>query len=379
MREDGAMSPDVLSRRALNRSLLSRQLLLSREPAVAGDERAGQILATIEHLAGLQAQAPLPPYYGLWSRLAGFRPADLARLLLDRRVVRIALMRGTIHLVSARDCLLLRPLLQPVLSRGFAANYGPRLAGVSHDELAAAGRALAEEQPRSFSELGALLSSRWPAHDPAALAQGVRALVPLVQVPPRAIWGAGGPALHTSAESWLGQELAEPASRTELVRRYLTAFGPAAVADIQAWSGLTRLREVVQELRPGLREFRDEAGRELWDLPDAPRPDPDTPAPVALVAEFDNLLLSHADRARIISEPDRKRLFPRNGVIPGAVLVDGFVAGSWRIATSRDAAALIIRPFGRITSSSRTAISAEGVRLLDFARPDAEDRNVRFE
>jgi hypothetical protein len=375
----GAMAPDALSQRALNRSLLSRQLLLSRAPAVADAERAGQILATVEHLAGLQAQAPLPPYYGLWSRLADFRPADLAGLLLDRRVVRIALMRGTIHLVSARDCLLLRPLLQPVLDRAFATSYGRQLPGVSHDELAAAGRALAEEQPRSFSELGALLSPRWPAHDPAALAQAVRALVPLVQVPPRAIWGASGQARHTSAESWLGQELAERASLAELVRRYLAAFGPATVADMQAWSGLTRLREVVAELRPGLREFRDEGGRELWDLPDAPRPDPDLPAPVALVAEFDNLLLSHADRARIISEPDRKRLFSRNGVIPGAVLVDGFVAGSWRITADRDAVALVVRPFRRIISPSRTAITREGLRLLDFARPDADARAVRFE
>jgi Winged helix DNA-binding domain len=373
------MSPEVLSRRALNRSLLSRQLLLSREPAVADDERAGLVLATIEHLAGLQAQAPLPPDYGLWSRLADFHPGDLAGLLVDRRVVRIALMRGTIHLVSARDCLLLRPLLQPVLDRGLAANYGPRLAGVSHDELAAAGRALAEEQPRTFSELGELLSRRWPGRDRAALAQCVRALVPLVQVPPRAIWGAGGQALHTSAESWLGQELAQRASLAELVRRYLTAFGPATVADMQAWSGLTRLAEVVAELRPGLREFRDEHGRELWDLPDAPRPDPDAPAPVALVAEFDNLLLSHADRARVISEAGRKLLFTRNGVIPGAVLVDGFVAGSWRITTTREAAALVARPFGPIASLARTAIAREGLRLLAFARPDAGAHDVRFE
>jgi hypothetical protein len=382
------MSPEVLSQQALNRALLSRQLLLSRvaapEPAAQGqapgqDPRAAQVLATIEHLAGLQAQAPFPPYYGLWSRLADFRPADLAGLLISRQVVRIALMRGTIHLVSARDCLLLRPLIQPVLDRAFRTTYGPQLAGVDRVELAEAGRALAEEKPRTFSELGALLSPRWPASSAAALAQGVRALVPLVQVPPRAIWGSAGQALHTTAETWLGEALDERASLEMLVRRYLTAFGPASVADMQGWSGLSRLREIVEPLRPGLREFRDESGRPLFDLPDAPRPDPDTPAPIRLVAEFDNLLLSHADRARVISGPHRERLFTRNGVIPGAVLVGGFVAGSWRIDVTRGAAALIVRPFAPISRPDQAAVAQEGQRLLDFARPQASAYDIQFE
>jgi hypothetical protein len=382
------MSADVLSQRALNRALLSRQLLLSRvpapEPAALGqdpdqDPRAAQVLETIEHLAGLQAQAPFPPYYGLWSRLADFRPANLARLLTGRQVVRIALMRGTIHLVSARDCLLLRPLIQPVLDRAFRTTYGPRLAGVDRIELAEAGRALTEEKPRTFSELGALLSPRWPANPAEALAQGVRALVPLVQVPPRAVWGAAGQALHTTAEAWLGETLDERASLEVLVRRYLTAFGPASVADMQGWSGLTRLREIVEPLRPGLREFRDESGRQLFDLPGAPRPDPDTPAPIRLVAEFDNLLLSHADRSRVISEPHRQRLFTRNGVIPGAVLVAGFVAGSWRIDVTRGATSLIVAPFAPISRPDQAAIAREGQRLLDFARPEAGASDIRFE
>jgi hypothetical protein len=373
------MSPDVLSRQALNRALLSRQLLLSRAPAPEPEAAPGQVLDTIEHLAGLQAQAPFPPYYGLWSRLEDFRPGDLARLLTGRQVVRIALMRGTIHLVSARDCLLLRPLIQPVLDRALRATFGSGLTGVSHRELAAAGRALAEEKPRTFSELGTLLSQQWPANSAAALAQGVRALVPLVQVPPRAIWGAAGQALHTSAEAWLGGALDERASLEELVRRYLAAFGPATVADMQAWSGLTRLREVIEPLRAGLREFRDESGRQLFDLPEAPRPDPEIPAPIRLVAEFDNLLLSHADRTRVISEPHRQRLFTRNGVIPGAVLVDGFVVGSWRITVARGAAALIVRPFEPINRPAQAAIAQEGQRLLNFARPDASAHDVRFD
>ena len=369
---------DVLSRRALNRALLDRQMLLRRVPLPDAGPRAERVIETVEHLAGLQAQAPFPPYYGLWSRLAGFRPDDLAELILSRRMVRIALMRGTIHLVSARDCLLLRPLVQPVLDRGVSAVFGRQLTGVDTGALAAAGRVLVEEKPRTFSELGALLHDQWPDHPPAALAQGVRALVPLVQVPPRAVWGAAGQAAHTSAESWLGRPMETGPSLDDLVTRYLAAFGPATVMDMQAWSGLTRLREVVERLRPGLRAFRDEQGAELFDLPDAPRPDPDVPAPVRLVAEFDNLILSHDDRSRIISEPNRKRMFTRNGIFPGTVLVDGLVVGMWRLARSRGAAALVIEMFELVGQRERDAITAEGGRLLAFAAPDTPARGIQF-
>lgn len=380
------MSAEVLSLRALNRALLDRQMLLRefRPPARGGAgaegsaARAERIIGLVEHLAGLQAQAPFPPYYGLWSRLAGFRPEELAGLISDRRVVRIALMRGTIHLVSARDCLLLRPLIQPVLDRALKAVFGQELAGLDRRALAAAGRALVEEQPRTFSDLGASLAQRWPGRTPAALAQGVRALVPLVQVPPRAIWGAAGQARHTSAESWLGRPLDGDASLDTLLTRYLAAFGPASVRDAQAWSGLTRLQEVADRLRPGLRTFRDERGTELFDLPEAPRPDPASPAPARLVAEFDNLVLSHADRARIISEPSRQRMFTRNGIFPGTVLVDGFVAGMWRITRSRAAATLTVELFEPLRRPDRDAVTREGQRLLEFAAAASDAHEVRF-
>jgi Winged helix DNA-binding domain len=360
----------VLSRRALNRALLDRQLLLRRAPLPEGAGRAGRVIATVEHLAGLQAQAPFPPYYGLWSRLDGFRPEDLAGLILDRQVVRIALMRGTIHLVSARDCLLLRPLVQPVLDRA-AATFGPQLAGVDRAELAAAGRELLARRPLTFSELGLQLAERWPGCPAHALAQSVRALVPLVQVPPRAVWGRSGPAAHTTAESWLGRPLDASPAPEQLVTRYLAAFGPATVRDIQAWSGRTRLGEIVTRLRPGLRTFRDEQGAELFDLPDAPRPAPDIPAPARLVAEFDNLILSHADRTRVISETDRPRLYSKNGIFPGTVLVDGFTAGIWRLERSRSAARLTIELFGPAGRRDRDAVASEAGRLLEFAAPGA--------
>jgi Winged helix DNA-binding domain len=372
------MAAEMLSRRALNRALLDRQMLLGRAPLPEGPDRAWRVIETIEHLGGLQAQAPFPPYYGLWSRLAGFRPDDLAELLLNRAVVRIALMRSTIHLVSARDAAMLRPLTQPVLDRALKTLFGKQLPSVDTAAIAVAGRVLVEEQPRTFSELGALLAESWPEHEPGTLATAVRILVPLVQVPPRAVWGRGGQALHTSAESWLGRPLDPQPLLTELVRRYLAAFGPATVADIQVWSGLTRLREPVQALRDELRTFRDEDGRELFDLPGAPRPDPGTPAPVRLAAEFDNIVLSHADRTRIISDADRGRMFTRNGIFPGTVLIDGFVAGMWRITRARDAVTLVVEMFrDPVSARDRDAIVAEGLRMLAFTAPGAA-ADVRF-
>jgi len=381
------VTAEVLSPRAVNRALLARQLLLERQglPA-AGPERSAQVVRTIEHLVGLQAQAPFPPYYGLHSRLDGFLPEDLAALITDRSVVRIALMRGTIHLVSARDCLPLRQLVQPVIERGMRGAFGKQLAGVDPGELATAGRRLVEAVPMTFAQLGQALAAQWPDHPPAALAQGVRTYVPLVQVPPRAVWGRAGQSRHTSAEHWLGLRrpsgqpaypvpAAAPAELARLVTRYLGAFGPATVRDVQAWSGLTGLTAVLEQLRPSLVTFRDEPGAELFDLPTAPRPGENTPAPVRLVAEFDNLVLSHAERSRVISPEATRRLYTVNGVIPGSVLIDGFVAGMWRLDRSRNEGRVTIEVFGPVRE--RDALTAEAERVLAFAAPGAA-HEVRF-
>jgi hypothetical protein len=262
---------DVLGRRALNRATLDRQLLLGRSPL--------RPLGAIEHLIGLQAQVPKSPYLALWTRLDGFRLEDLTALIHARRVVRIALMRSTIHMVTARDCLGLRPLMQPVVERGvWTGTFGRRLAGINRETLAITARALVEEQPRTFNDLGKLLRARWPGRDALALAMAARALVPLVQIPPRGLWGLGGLAAHTSVETWLGKRRGAKLPLDRMVLRYLAAFGPAGVRDMQAWSGLTRLREVAERLRRKLRTFRDERGQELFDLPDAPRPGADVPA-----------------------------------------------------------------------------------------------------
>jgi hypothetical protein len=359
----------VLSLRELNRATLGRQLLLRRQKLPT--------LQAIEHLVGMQAQAPTPPYVGLWTRLEGFHPDGLARLITDRRAVRIALMRNTVHLVSARDCLSLRPLLQPVIDRGLQANRSG-VDGVDLETLSTAGRALLEERPRTASELGVLLQEQWPERDPTSLARAIRHLVPLVQVPPRGVWGESGPAAHTTVEAWLGRPFDRDPSQKEMVLRYLGAFGPATVKDIQTWSGLTRLGEVLDRLRPRLRTFRNEHGKELFDLPDATRPDPDTPSLTRFLPEFDNLILSHADRTRVIADAYRKAIASRNGMVPATFLVDGFVLGTWKAQLTRRKATLVIEPFEVLAKRDRDALAEEGERLLRFIRHGAEAFEVSF-
>ena len=362
---------EVLGRRALNRSLLERQLLLRRHEMSAFD--------AMEHLVGLQAQAPDPPYVGLWTRVQDFEPDELSRMILDRRAVRVALMRNTVHLVTAQDCLKLRPLAQPVIERNLYAGDARRAAvrEIDAGELVAAGRSLLEERPLTAKELGGLLRERWPDQDPAALARAIRHLVPLVQVPPRGIWGKEGPAAHTTVDAWLGRKLDDP-SPDEMVLRYLGAFGPASVKDAQAWSGLTRLAEVFERLRPRLRAFLDEGGKELFDLPDAPRPDPDTQAPARFVAAFDNLILSHADRTRIVAAEHRRAIASRNGMVPATFLVDGFVRGTWKVARDRGEATLRIEPFEHLPKQDREALTKEGEGLLRFVTDGAGNAEVRF-
>jgi hypothetical protein len=363
---------EVLGRRALNRSLLERQLLLRRHEMSAFD--------AVEHLVGLQAQAPDPPYVGLWTRLARFRPGELSRMILDRRAVRVALMRNTVHLVTAEDGLKLRPLMQPTIGRNLYSGNAQRVAVKEIDagELVAAGRALLEERPLTARELGGLLRERWPDQDPAALARAIRNLVPLVQVPPRGVWGEHGPAAHTTIEAWLGRRLDSDPSSDEMVMRYLGAFGPASVKDAQTWSGLTRLRGVFERLRPRLRTFRDHGGTELFDLPEALRPDPDVLSPVRFVAAFDNLILSHADRSRVIATEHRKAIASKNGMVPATFLVDGFVHGTWKVVRDRGETTLWIEPFEHLPRRYRDALVEEGERLLRFVTDSAGTFGVRF-
>jgi hypothetical protein len=358
----------VLGRRALNRALLARQMLLRRHRLPALD--------AIEHLGGMQSQAPNPPYIGLWSRLEDFDFDELGGLVRDRRAVRTVLMRRTLHLVSARDALAVRPLVQPIIDRYIATARGGAIQNVDMGPIRDALRLFCEEEPRTDKELRAYLAERWPDEDAELLAWAVRVLLPLVQVPPRGIWGQSGTARSTTLESWLGRPMETGFPVDDLVLRYLAAFGPATVRDAQHWSGLTRLGEVVDRLAPKLVTFEGEDGRVLYDVPEAPRPDPETPAPVRYVPDFDNLLLSHADRARIITEEHRGRVFTVNGIIRATVLVDGFVHGTWKIERRRAAATLRVETFGPPSGADRAALIEEGERLLAAAHPDAATREV---
>ena len=362
----------VLGQRALNRALLERQLLLRRASMAP--------LPAIAHLAGMQAQAPNAPYVGLWTRLADFRPAELAQLMTERAVVRTHLMRNTVHLVTARDCQAARGLFQAGFARNFASSpFARNVADIDLGALVEAGEALLAERPCTRAELGRLLVGRWPGHDPASLAYAVTYHVPTVQVPPRGIWGSAGPAAFTTTEAWLGGPPASGSSPDHLVLRYLAAFGPATVADVRAWSGLTRLGEVTERLRPRLRAFRDPAGRELLDLPEAPRPDPDTPAPPRFLPEYDNILLSHADRARVIPVRRSVPLPPGQGGTGGTVLVDGFWQATWKITRPRGGAAILrIEPFARLPRGQAEAVAAEGARLLAFAAAGAGAYDVHL-
>jgi hypothetical protein len=368
------MRPGVLTRRALGRATLARQLLLRRSEIDAP--------GAVEHLVGLQAQVPLDPYTGLWSRLERFRPETLSDHLTERRVVRIVVMRGTIHLVTADDALALRPLMQPVLDAELARHrdYLPLLRGIDLEPILETASRLLAEEPLTGPELRAALTDRFPAHDAGALAYACRCRLALVQVPPRGIWGRSSQVRVTTLASWLGRPLAAEPSLDELVLRYLAAFGPATVADVTTWCRLTGMREVVERLRPRLETLRDEDGRELVDLPGAPRPDADAPAPPRFLPEYDNLLLSHADRSRFV--PDGLAGLRRSaGLGHGALLHDGLLRGVWRIdrdpATGDATLAVLLGE--RLPKRATAAIEAEGRRYLRFAAADAARREVRVD
>ena len=369
------MVDEVLTDRALNRATLERQLLLRRSNMRALD--------AVDHLVGMQAQVPLDPYAALWSRLEPFRADDLAQLLLHREVVRIAVMRTTIHLVTADDALLLRPLMQPILTRELERHpqFGPALRGVDLKPALRFARRLLAERPRTGPELRSAMAERFPDVDPAALAYACRNHLALVQVPPRGVWGRSSQVTTTTAEAWLGRELVAEPSIDEVVLRYLAAFGPASVADVTTWCRLSGMREVVGRLRSRLRTFRSVSGRELLDVVDAPRPDPRTPAPPRFLPEYDNVLLSHADRSRFVADPQRARLWSGSRLGRGCVLLDGSVLGPWHVERDRDtgAATLVIVYPGAIARTRAAALAAEGRRLLRFLAPDAGERDVRME
>ncbi|MFF0470991.1 winged helix DNA-binding domain-containing protein [Micromonospora zamorensis] len=355
----------VLDPRALNRATLARQLLLDRADL--------PVLDAVAHLGGLQAQEPQEPFVGLWSRLRTFDPAVLSTLLTQRRVVRTHLMRRTVHLLVADDALAWRSRHQAMLCQRVLGVYRGELDGVDLDELAAAARALlADGESRSMPEIGRALGEHWPTPAPQALGEMAMAVVPLIQLPPRGVWRMKGGARHAPLSAWLGREVhpptpdgADPVGQI-LVRRYLAAFGPAATADVRAWSGLAGLPAAVTAMRDELITFRDERGRKLIDLADAPRPDPETPAPVRFLPAFDNAILGYDDRSRIIDDAHRGLSVAGERV----VLVDGRVAATWSV----EAGTVTVNPLTGFSRADRAAVAEQGQALALFLSDKESDR-----
>ncbi|HKH16362.1 MAG TPA: winged helix DNA-binding domain-containing protein [Solirubrobacteraceae bacterium] len=359
--------PPTLTLRALNRATLARQMLLEREDA--------DVAAALERLGGLQAQEAKPPFIGLWTRMCDFRREQLHEALHARRVVRATMMRATLHLVSAADYAALRTTLQPALQTAMGAVRG-RDQGLDLDALLPVARQLLGEQPRTFNELRALLAQEFPQVNERVLGYATRMHLPLAMVPGDDRWSFPSDAPFTPAEEWLGVTLAA-ADPEALVRRHLGAFGPAAAADVQAWSGVGGIGGVLDGMRDELAVFK-QGRRTLFDLPDAPRPDEDLPAPPRLLPEFDSLLLAHKDRTRVISDERRKSLTTRNLRVKATFLVDGFAAGSWSVARKRDTATLTIVPFEKLPRAVADELAAEGEALLRFVEDDAAKHRVEF-
>jgi hypothetical protein len=346
--------PRILTRRELGRATLARQLLLERE--------AVGVEAAIERLAGLQAQDVPPPYIALWSRLEGFGREQLGEPCRDGRVVRASLMRHTVHLLTTRDYVRLHGAILPALVSSWRSSRGSRLAGLDVDAVVQAAREFVGERPRRWGEIQRHVAALWPDYEATVLSYTVRTLLPMMRVTDGDGWAYSG-----NSPFALADPPPDGADRVhELVRRYLAALGPATPADASVWSGRSGLKPVFEELRPELVTFRDESGRELFDLPDAPRPPADTPAPPRLLPVYDNLLLSHKDRTRVIPEGYRERIQIRTKQLLNAFLVDGEVAGVW--TRDKKTSAITLEPFGRLAKADRAALREEADRLEEFLR-----------
>ncbi|HEY3922380.1 MAG TPA: winged helix DNA-binding domain-containing protein [Gaiellaceae bacterium] len=355
----------ILDRRTLNRSLFARQLLLERAAVDPAD--------VVERLVGMQAQVPLDPYVGLWSRVDGFDPVAFGEELVERRLVRMTLMRTTLHLVSARDALGIRPVLQSAIERSFGGSpFARQLAGLALEPVVARGVELVEGEPLSVAQLGKALAESWPEREPSALAYAVRYLVPLVQVTPRGVWGKALQPKVTTLDAWLGSTRASSMSAGDLFLRYLRAFGPATLADFTSWSGLTGARTLVGELEAELRTFRDEAGRDLYDIRDGVICDPSTPVPVRFLPQFDNVFLAHADRSRLIDEVRWDASFTHFGTL----FVDGFLAGTWKLTDPKRDAALEVELRRRVSTPMQKEIRQEAEALVVFLTPEARTRRL---
>jgi hypothetical protein len=361
--------------RRLGRATLARQLLL--EPADL------DVVDAVERIGGLQAQEPASPYIGLWARLGSFTAGDLDRALAERRVVKGTLMRSTVHLTSAAD---VRALWPAVAENQGVARRADRREPPEARRLAAWRAQLVRfaAVPRSLTDLRAEFDgdADWSADE---IVWWLRRGHALVHVPSDVAWSFGRRPLLVDADAWLadGSWLEPARAMTYLVRRYLGAFGPASVADVARWAGVS-----VAAVRPGvatlesagdLRSFRAESGRALVDVADAPLPSEDVPAPPRLLPMWDSTVLAHDDRTRIVSDADRARIIARNGDTLPIILVDGVVVGRWWAVIDGDTTRIELEPFRRLSASDRTALEELGDRLARFVEPHEPAVYARYQ
>ncbi|QIS15969.1 winged helix DNA-binding domain-containing protein [Nocardia arthritidis] len=353
----------ALSNRILNRTLLARQHLLRRSALTVPE--------MCDHLVGLQAQDVPPPFVALWSRIADFDPATVSTGLEDRSLVRITLMRGTIHLVTPPDALRIAPHLQPELEKipfrkGF--NSGA-MVGLDPDEVRAHGEAVLGDAPMSAADLRTHAAARYPDRDAGAVVQTWLYQLPVLQTPPRGRWKDNSRPVWSRVEPWLGAPLDPSYPLRELIVRYLRAFGPASTMDMQTWSKLPGMKGAVTELGDRLRTYTDERGRTLYDVADGELADPELPAPARLLGWYDNAVLSHQDRSRIVPDggPPTLRAFA-NMVSP--ILVDGYLGGFYKIFPQNGIARLRVVPSRKWTRGESAEVEAEAHALLAFLESD---------
>ena len=351
----------VLDRRELNRALLARQLLLER--------RALPAVKAVERLGGLQAQSTPSPYLSLWTRLEGFARDELAKALTGRRLVKALLQRGTLHIVTPGDYWAVSTARRELGGVLWPPAYEALVPERVLEKLAQLVLAELGTGERTFKEMRALLEPHAKGvATPTFLWRRVQGRASIVHVPPSGIWGYGGHGVYAAARGRLRGEPPPPREAFDhLVRRYLSAYGPATKQDVGQWAGIPRLKPIVESLgRLSVRTFLDERGQTLYDVPRAPFPDADTPAPARLVPRFDNLVLSHADRARILGDVPPSRVVTKNGIVHATILVDGFVAGTWQLEGGR----VVLEPFGKLPPAAKRELKDETDRLEAFVNEE---------
>ncbi len=359
------MADRILTLRELNRATLSRQMLLERTDAPP--------ITVIERLAGMQAQLASAPFVGLWTRIHNFQRSHLAAAIEKHDVVKVTLMRATLHLVSAADYRHFRTTFNATLE-GAAESITKNRTPIDADRVLKVAHAFIAEKPRTFAEISAMLTAEMPESDVGAMRYTVRTHIPLVQVPITTGWSYPGTPAFTLADTWLGQPVSPDDHLPDLIRRYLAAFGPATIADMQTWSyiPLATLKTAFETLRPELKVYRDEKKKELFDLPDSPVPSADTPAPVRFLPEFDNLVLSHKVRTRIVADEFRKKVYLPALRVAATILIDGFVGAVWKVEKTKGIATLSIEPLVPLTKTLRSELESEAESLVRFVEPDAK-------